>query len=375
MSDEAAVTRHVLGPGTTWAELAPVLADVLDGAGGSIVVETSGSSGTPKRVELPGPALRASGEATEQIMGGPGRWVLALPPHHVAGLQVLARSVLAGTEPVALPSGMPFRADSFAVAVERAGSGGHPVYTSLVPTQLHRLVMDAGGEGTRALAAVDAVLLGGAAADPGLLARAREHTRVITTYGMSETCGGCVYDGTPLPGVRVRVDAEGRILLGGAVLAAGYVDLPDLTAERFVEVDGRRWFRTDDRGRWQDPSTPGRLQVLGRVDDVINTGGHKVEPRDVEAALAALPQVGEAVVVGLPDPEWGQVVAALLTPSPSTTLRAPVDLTTLRAALAPTLPPHAVPRRIAWSDHIPLLPSGKPDRAAARARLDRPGDA
>lgn len=361
----ADVVRHELTPDLTLAELYPLLCRVLDGTDRDrVVVATSGSSGTPKRVELSGAALRASGEATAEVLGGHGRWVLTLPTHHVAGLQVVARSVLAGTEPVTLPDGMRFRTDFLSAAVRAAGSHGHPVYASLVPTQLHRLVTDFGSGGRRALNAIDTVLLGGAPADPTLLERAREHTRVVTTYGMSETCGGCVYDGAPLPDVRVRIE-DGRILLGGPVLAERYVDRPELTAERFITDEDGRWYVTDDRGTLVD----GRLQILGRIDDVIITGGHKVEPRDVETALAALPEVDEAVVVGPPDPEWGQVVAALLTPTSAGDLSTRPTLGELRQALSPTLPPHAAPKQIVWSDRIPLLPSGKPDRAAVRDQL------
>ncbi len=368
--------------GATWDDLFPALDALLHdrrdrtGSADAVVLATSGSSGTPKRVRLTGSALRASGEATAQVLGGHGRWVLALPTHHVAGFQVLARSALAGTVPVPVRTGpgMPFAAGPFAAAVaglgQGAGEGGDEGdrlrLTSLVPTQLARLLDDPTGEGTEALRALDAVLLGGAAADPGLLERARTAgATVVTTYGMSETSGGCVYDGVPLPGVRVRVDdGDGRIRLGGPVLADGYAGDPALTAERFVEDEDGRWFRTDDRGAWRD----GRLHVLGRVDDVIVTGGHKVEPRDVEQALRRLPAVADALVVGLPDPEWGQAVAALVVPvGPGE----PPSLPDLRDALSGTLPPHARPRRVAWRDGIPLLESGKPDRAAARAELAR----
>ncbi|MDO5739240.1 MAG: AMP-binding protein [Ornithinimicrobium sp.] len=363
--------------GATWDDLAPLLHEVLEeGHADRVLVATSGSSGTPKRVRLSGSALRASGIGTGTVLGAAGRWVLALPTHHVAGLQVLARSVLAGTSPVAVDFDRPFGAASFAPAVEEASRGQHPVYVSLVPTQLHRLLREGSHEGRAALAAVDAVLLGGAAVDPALLHQAREVTRVVTTYGMSETCGGCVYDGAPLPGVAVRIDPrDGRIHLGGAVLADGYVDQPELTAARFITDVGGRWFVTDDRGVWRE----GHLETLGRVDDLIVTGGHKVEPRDVEAALRALPGVGQALVVGVPDREWGQVVAAILTTSAaagdsaagrSEHGRVPApSLATLCDALANALPPHALPRRILWRDAIPLLPSGKPDRSSALAAL------
>ncbi|GGK58563.1 AMP-binding protein [Ornithinimicrobium pekingense] len=358
-------------PGAGWAELSGALGTLLrggPGGPGAAVLATSGSSGTPKRVRLSGAALRASGEATAQVLGGHGRWLLALPTHHVAGFQVLARSVLAGTVPVPVPTapGMPFAAGPFAAAVAQLGPGSGLRLASLVPTQLARLVDDASGAGTAALRALDAVLLGGAAADPGLLVRAREAgARVVTTYGMSETCGGCVYDGVPLPGVQVRVDpSDDRIRLGGPVLADGYEGDPVLTAERFPEDADGRWFRTDDRGVWAE----GRLSVLGRVDDVIVTGGHKVEPRDVEAALRRLPEVADALVVGVPDPEWGQAVAALVVAAGPGD---PPSLEHLRSALAGVLPAHARPRRASWGDAIPLLASGKPDRAAVRAALER----
>jgi O-succinylbenzoic acid--CoA ligase len=363
--------------GSTWRQLAPALSMLLGaGAAGThgdsripdglddercVVVATSGSSGTPKRVRLPASALRDSGEATAEVLGGHGRWVLALPTHHVAGLQVVARSVLAGTEPVPLAPGAPFTAEAFATAVSRAGDAPR-TYASLVPTQLHRLLQD--DEGTAALASLDAVLLGAAAVDPRLLARARDAgARVVTTYGMSETAGGCVYDGVPLPGVQVRIDpADQRIHLSGPVLAQGYAGAPELTEAAFRVHEGRRWFVTGDRGAWRD----GRLHVLGRVDDVVVTGGHKVEPAVVEAALRALPEITDAVVVGVPDEEWGQVVAALVVPAHP---GAAGDLVRLRAALAATLPPHALPRQVVRRDAIPLLPSGKPDPARVRALL------
>lgn len=361
----------VVPAGATWTDLAAPLRHLLDPAPSgegprAVVVATSGSSGTPKRVRLGAAALRASGLATAQRLDGHGRWILALPTHHVAGLQVLARSALAGSEPVALDPGRPFTPAAFASAVAALGDPADRPHaplalTSLVPTQLRRLVEDPTGR--EALSLLDAVLLGGSAADPDLVERARATgCRVLHTYGMSETCGGCVYDGTPLAGVVARVDpAEDRIHLGGPVLADGYLDDPALSAQRFVTDAAGRWFVTDDRGRL-DPGT-GTLHVLGRVDDVIVTGGHKVEPRDVEHALRDLPGTVDALVVGVPDREWGQVVGALLVGADAE------RLADLRAAL----PAHALPRRVASVDGIPQLPSGKPDRAAAVDLLARGG--
>jgi len=324
----------------------------------ALLVRTSGSTGAPREVMLTAAALRASGAATEARLAGPGRWLLPLPPAHVAGLQVLVRSILAGTEPAVLAG--PFRADAFAVAAARlAGDDDAPRYTSLVPTQVHRLLDS--GPGREALASFDAVLLGGAAAPPGLLDAARSAgARVVTTYGMSETCGGCVYDGVPLDGVTVDLDpADGRVRIAGPVLAAGYRGRPDLDAELFEVQDGTRWLCTSDLGRWHDD---GRLEVLGRADDVLVTGGVKVPPAAVERALAGLPGVGEVLVVGVPDPEWGQALVAVVVPAPG----APApDLADLREAAAAALGGPAAPRHLVTLAALPLRGPGKPDRRGA----------
>lgn len=321
----------------------------------AVVVQTSGSTGDPRAVLLSASALRASAAATEARLDGPGRWLLALPVHHVAGLQVLVRSVLAGTEPVATTAG-PFRASAF-VAAAAAMTGPGPRYTSLVPTQLVRLLDDPAA--TTALAAFDAVLLGGAATGPDLLDRARAAgVRVVTTYGMSETCGGCVYDGRPLDGVSVRLDTEGRILLAGPVLADGYLGRPDLDADAFVQVDGVRHLRTTDLGAWSGDV----LTVLGRADDVLVTGGVKVPPGPVESVLAGLPGVGEVCVVGIPDDEWGQLVVAVVVPRSGAT---PPTLADARAAVTDRLGATHAPRHVVVTDSLPLRGPGKIDRRAA----------
>ena len=243
----------------TGPAVAPGLARTTSGdVGGDVVavVQTSGSTGEPRSVLLSATALRASARATHDRLGGAGHWLLALPPDHVAGLQVLVRSILAGTVPTVLAPG-PFRAATFIATVAAMPTDG-PRYTSLVPTQLVRLLDHAGA--TDALRSFDGVLLGGAAAAPDLLTRARAAgVAVVTTYGMTETCGGCVYDGRPLDGVSARLDGDGRILLAGPVLADGYLGRPDLGAEAFVQVDGVRHLRTSD----QAPRSDGSLVVLG----------------------------------------------------------------------------------------------------------------
>ncbi|PVU82471.1 AMP-dependent synthetase [Cellulomonas sp. WB94] len=333
----------------------------------ALVVQTSGSTGDARQVLLSAAALRASAAATEARLGGPGRWLLALPTTHVAGLQVLVRSVLAGTVPVAVPAG-PFRADAFAAASGRLKLGAGRRYTSLVPTQLHRLL--GSPDGVDALRAFDAVLLGGAAAAPSLVADARAAgIAVVTTYGMSETCGGCVYDGVPLDGVRVDLEPDGRVLLTGPVLATGYRGRPDLDAQVFVQRGGERWLRTTDVGAL---ATDGVLTVLGRLDDVIVTGGAKVAPAAVERVLGELAGVAEACVVGLPDEEWGHAVTAVLVLRPGAPMP---DLAAVRATVESSLGRSAAPRHVVVVDALPLRGPGKVDRRAAAdvaRRLVRP---
>lgn len=305
----------------------------------ALLIATSGSTGTPKIVELGADALKASAHATLDRVGSPGaRWLCCLPTSHIAGIQVLVRALLAGTEPIIHPA---FDRDAV------AGAGN--VHVSLVPTQLQRLV-EAGAD----LSAYASILLGGAAAPPELLMRAREGgARLFTTYGMSETSGGCVYDGLPLAGVGVSLTADGRIRLTGPMLFSGYRLAPAATAAAF---DGD-WFVTGDLGELTD----GRLRVRGRVDDVINTGGEKVVAGEVAAVLGRHPAVREVVVVGRDDPEWGQRVTAVVVAS------GPLTLAEVRDFVRASLPVHAAPRELDLRAELPLLPSGKPDRERLRA--------
>ncbi|GHF72441.1 O-succinylbenzoic acid--CoA ligase [Amycolatopsis bartoniae] len=317
--------------------------------GTAVIIATSGSTGEPKGVLLSADALRASALATHQRLGGPGHWLLATPAQYIGGLQVIVRSLLAGTTCAALPPGH-FDGELFASAAAAVLAEDGPRYTALVPTQLTR-ILDGGGRGLDAARAFDAIIIGAAATSAALRERALDAgVRIVPAYGMSETASGCVYDGVPLDGVEVRIGTDDRVLIAGPVLTHGYRLRPDLTAEALV--DG--WFRTGDRGRLVD----GRLEVLGRLDDVINTGGVKVPAAAVERALGAVAGVREACVVGLPDAEWGQVVAAAVV------AEEPVAEADLRAAVRAEVGAPAVPKRFAFVDALPLRGPGKVDRAA-----------
>ncbi|MBF6183029.1 2-succinylbenzoate--CoA ligase [Nocardia otitidiscaviarum] len=319
----------------------------------ALVVTTSGTTGIPKGAMLSAAALRASGEATHERLGGPGQWLLALPTHHIAGIQVLLRSILAGTEPVVLDVSDGFLPEGLASAV--AGMRGPRRYTSLVPTQLIKALDEP--VGTEALARFDAVLVGGAATPAPVLERARAAgINVVRTYGMSETCGGCVYEGVPLDGTEIRIE-DGRVMLGGTTLANGYRGLPDHPA--FAEPG---WFRTEDAGTYEN----GVLTISGRLDEAIMTGGLLVIPQVVEAVLATHPAVGECVVLGLPDERLGQRVAVAVVPAVGAP---PPTLDELREHVMKELDAIAAPRELAVLDDLPLRGPGKPDRVKLREHL------
>lgn len=336
--------------------------DVLP-SGGGIAVGTSGSTGASKRAVLDASALTASADATHARLGGPGQWLLALPAHHIAGLQVLLRSLRAGARPAVVPPGS-FTPAGFVAGVD--SMTGMRRYTSLVPTQLQRLLLDE--DAVAAARGLDGVLVGGSSMPPVLLRRAREAgIPVVVTYGMSETAGGCVYDGTPLDGVHLRIQ-QGRIHLAGAVVARGYLVRRPAGEDPFLEHGGLRWFRTDDMGRLDEE---GLLVVDGRVDDVIISGGLKVWPTEVERALAGfVPDGCDLAVVGLPDPEWGQRVAVAV----ECTHGSSADLLTdLLDHARDVLPPHARPRLARVVRALPRRGPGKPDRARLASLLMDPG--
>jgi O-succinylbenzoic acid--CoA ligase len=316
----------------------------------AVVVSTSGTTGVPKGAMLTAMALTASAEATHRRLGGPGAWLLALPAYHVAGLQVLVRSVIAGTPPVAVSAGL----DGLASAVASLAPGRR--YASLVAAQLDKALGDPAA--AAALASLDAVLIGGGPMPHGVAERASAAgIPVVRTYGMSETAGGCVYDGVALDGVRVRID-NGRVVLGGVTLAKGYRN--PVQPDPFGEPG---WFRTDDVGVIDDS---GRLRVMGRVDDAISTGGLTVLPQLVEAALATHPAVADSAVFGIADDRLGQRVVAAVVVAPGC---AAPTLAELRSHVVSTLPATAAPREIHVVDEVPRRGIGKVDRRALAARF------
>jgi O-succinylbenzoic acid--CoA ligase len=321
----------------------------------ALVVETSGSTGRPKRVALSADALLASAAASVSALGGPGQWVLALPTHYIAGLNVLARSFAAGIDPVEV-DGPHFTAEGFVAAARRLALPERLV--ALVPAQLATLLDDPAALGE--LRRFQAVLVGGQATPAALADRAlAAGIRLVRSYGSSETSGGCVYDGRPVGGTGVRI-VDGEVWLGGPTLAEGYLGDPELTEERFVMRDGARWFRTADGGSFDD----GILTVTGRRDDVLISGGVKVALAVVERVLREQPGLHDAVVVAAPDLRWGETPVAFTA--------ADVDVDAAIAAVGAALGAAARPSRIERVDAIPLLPSGKPDRQALSRRAAEP---
>jgi O-succinylbenzoic acid--CoA ligase len=318
----------------------------------ALVVATSGTAGVPKGAMLTAAALTASASATHARLGGPGGWLLALPAHHIAGMQVLIRSVLAGTLPVALDVRRGFDLSALTDAVRRLR--GERRYTSLVATQLAKALSDP--VATSALADLDVVLIGGGPLPAAVAEKASAAgIPIVRTYGMSETAGGCVYDGTALDGVHVRVE-DGRVVLGGATLAKGYRN--PVSPDPFRESG---WFRTDDAG---SIDAAGVLTVHGRLDEGISTGGLTVLPQVVEAVIATHPAVAQCAVFGVPDDRLGQRVVAAVVP-----VGEPPSLEQLRTHVAASLDATAAPRELHVVNELPVRGIGKVDRRALAERF------
>lgn len=317
----------------------------------ALVVETSGSTGLPKRVMLSKAALLAGARATEAVIGK-GSWVLALPLNYVAGLMVYVRAIAAGTEVVDFV-GDSFDAAEFAGFVKELPPGVW--FTALVPTQLERIVelAEQDSEARASLQRFSKILIGGQATPPGLLERSfTVGLPVIRTYGSAETSGGVVYDGVAIGETRLRISEDGLVEISGPSLATGYLGDPELTADNFLmDPDGSRWWRTRDLGTITD----GVLRISGRSDDVIVSGGIKVSLFEIEKVLA---EAGiTAVASWFEDETWGQVPALLSLVE--------LDQQSVRDEIESRLGKAARPYRFLPVKDFPILPSGKLDRLTA----------
>jgi O-succinylbenzoic acid--CoA ligase len=307
----------------------------------AFVVQSSGSTGTPKTIELTAEAAIASAKASEQRLGGPGQWLLALPLNYIAGLNVLIRSAVAETQPVMMNSSVPFTPEAFVSSA--SFMRGARKYTALVPTQLSRLALAAERDENvlLALKSFDAILVGGQSTPPALLLQLVEKgVNVVTTYGATETFGGVIYNGKPLDGVSISLTEDSLIEIQGPTLAK------DCSAK----------FVTNDIGQLVD----GELQVVGRADRVIISGGIKVSLDRVEVIAREIPGVVELVAAPIVDHEWGQRVGLIYLGSPEV-----ADEIALQ--LADLLGPAAKPLRILRVDQVPKLTNGKYDLLAAAA--------
>jgi len=302
--------------------------------GDALVVATSGTTGEPKGVVLTHDAVAASATATSERIGttSTDHWLACLPLSHVGGLSVVTRALVMGTELTVLPSAAPS-------AIERAAKAGATL-VSLVATALHRI--------DPTLFRV--ILLGGSR--PPL----HRPANAITTYGMTETGSGVVYDGRALQGVEVRIDDHGEVHLRGPMLLRCYRDGVD-------PKDSDGWLATGDLGSWR---ADGRLHVEGRRGDLIITGGENVWPEAVEAVLADLDDVSDVAVAGLPDEEWGTLVTAFVVPRDPAR---PPTLAELRGAVKERLPAYCAPRRVLVVTEIPRTALGKIRRGELRVSV------
>lgn len=361
-ADAVAVLDHRLPAGRLTGLLAAIGPTHLLAAGGlrtlggepvssevGAVVSTSGTTGEPRLVALAQGALHASAVAVHRALGGDprsDRWLACLPLHHVAGLAILARARATGS---ALVVHAGFDPDAVVAAA------GECTLVSLVPTTLQR-VLD---RDASALGRFRRVLLGGGPIPAAARAAAvGAGASVVTTYGLTETGGGCVHDGHPLDGVEVKLGVDDEILVRGPVVMAGYHRDPRATA---AALDSDGFLHTGDVGAWD---AGGGLVVIDRRRDLIITGGVNVSPTAVDRALGDGPGVADVCVVGAADPEWGERVVACVVPADR---NAPPSLASLRSHGAERgLTPAELPRELRVVAAIPRTAGGKPRRVALR---------
>jgi o-succinylbenzoate---CoA ligase len=321
--------------------------------GVGLVVATSGTGGRPKLVELSRPAITAALELSFAALDPAGNgsalepsepWVCCLSPAHIGGMLVLLRHVVSGAPVKVL--------DRWGIEpldpMQSVPIGAH---VALVPTMLRRLVDERAD-----LSRYGILLVGGDGLDAGLNERAAGlGGRVVSTYGLTETCGGVVYDGRLFDGVRARIATGGGIELEGPTIMEGYRHDPAATAAAFT-LDG--WLRTGDVGDIQED---GRLHVDGRSDEAIRTGAETVWPQEVEVALRDHPRVKDVAVAGRPHTEWGQQVVAFVVP---TTSDDPPSLEELRDHAAERIARFKSPKALVLMIEIPRTSSGKIRRRA-----------
>lgn len=329
------------------AEVSELPAPAPGDPGDAFVLYTSGTTGDAKGVRLTTANMEASAAGCQEALGGAegDRWLLCLSPHHVGGLAILYRSVLAGQPVISLDRFQP------ETALE-ALRGGRPALVSLVPTMLIQLLEAGGAEELRGL---KAILVGGAPAPAGLVREwAALGLPVCPSYGLTETCSQVAVvppgraaelagaSGLPHSGARISIQ-DGEVVVEGPVVSPGYVN-PDLAGP----AGGR--FATGDAGRLD---SEGVLWVAGRLDDAVITGGENVQPEEVEAVLRTHPDVADAAVVGRPDQTWGQVLEALVIPA------RPVSPEALGDWCRRRLASFKVPRKVTFVRSLPRSEGGK----------------
>ena len=316
----------------------------------ALIVETSGSTGSPKRIELSRDALLASAKAAEFVLDAAensSQWLLALPTNYIAGANVLIRSVLAGTQPVMMNTSVPFTAEAFANSAMHLKA--EKKFTSLVPTQLTRLATAAEHDDflLEQLRKFDAILVGGQAADHVLLGKLEKlGVNIVTTYGMTETCGGCIYNGLPIGDTEIKL-VDGRIAIRNSMLAN-------------VALDADGYFLTNDSGEIADD---GRLAVLGRIDRVINSGGVKVSLDRVEQLGNRVTGVQDLAAAAIHDMQWGERVGIAYVGSPEVA-------DDVARVLANDLGPAGKPVQVIRVDKLPKTANDKNDLIAISKLLE-----
>jgi len=327
--------RSIIALNDEWSipQVRSVLAAALDGSGPALalsptsrtevdgqialILSTTGSTGKPKEVLLSAAALQASADISNEFLDAAAsdRWSLKLPLTHIAGINVLVRAIQLGTESVS----------------------SNAEFTAIVPTQLHR-ALNGDSELLDELQHCKAILVGGAAASQRLLGKARDQgINVVTTYGSSETSGGCIYNNQPLSGVEVRINSDSLLEISSPTLADG--------------IAHNGWYTTSDRAE----IVVGKVFILGRADDVIISGGENISLSQVESVLSQI--CDEVIAIGVPSTEWGQELVLLTTSA--------IDIAKVKNLLSEAIGKYAAPKEIVIIDALPLKGIGKPDRERA----------